>query len=120
MPPEGRDPSYLWDMLNAARSIERMLQGVTLEQFLADEMRRLAVERLLEIIGEAGRRVGKSFQDAHPEIPWRDIIALRNVVAHEYDRIDYDEIWAIASGDMPKLALSLALLVKEPEKDVGG
>lgn len=88
MRPEERDPAYLWDMLDAARSIVDFMQDLTLEEFLAPgrdrEMARLAVERNLEILGEAARRVSSGLRDEHAEIPWKEIVGLRNVISHEY------------------------------------
>lgn len=72
---EERDPAHLWDMLEAARDIVNFTENLTLEEFLAigrdREIRRLAVERELEILGEAARRVSMRFRDVHPEIPWK-------------------------------------------------
>jgi len=83
MPPEQRDPAYLWDMLDAARMVCQMTTGVTYDQYLANRTLQLAVERAIEIIGQAARRVSEATQNAHPEIPWRRIIAQRHVLAHE-------------------------------------
>lgn len=72
---EERDPAHLWDMLEAARAIVDFTENLTLEEFLATgrdkEIRRLAVERELEILGEAARRVSMHFRYVHPEIPGR-------------------------------------------------
>jgi uncharacterized protein with HEPN domain len=111
MPHKKRDPAYLWDILHAGQSMQKHLASTTLEQFLADELKCLAVERLFEIMGEAARRISEDFKQTHPEIPWADLIALRHVAAHEYDTIDYDEIWAIAVTDVPKLLTALKPLV---------
>jgi uncharacterized protein with HEPN domain len=75
MPPIKDDCAYLWDMLMAANAVVGFVQGRTLDDYLADLMLRSAVERQVEIIGEAARRVSKEFQEAHPEIPWRPIQA---------------------------------------------
>ena len=75
MPPDARDPKYLWDMLDAARTVLRMTAGVSYDEYRQNRMMQLAVERAIEIIGEAARRVSDSFQTAHPEIPWRPIVA---------------------------------------------
>ena len=77
-------------------------------------MLRSAVERQIEIIGEAARRVSKDFQEAHPEIPWRPIQAQRHVLAHEYGEIKHDRIWRVADVHIPELILLLAPLVPEP------
>jgi uncharacterized protein with HEPN domain len=117
MRPESRDSAYLWDMLEAARGIVEMTEGVDLHAFEADRMRRLAVERQFTILGEAARRVGDPFRVAHPEIPWGRVIGLRNLVMHEYDRIDVGTIWQIATENIPGLLGVLAGLVPPPPED---
>jgi len=60
-----------------------MMSDVPFAQYMDDRKLQLAVERSLEIIGEAARRVSPVFRESHPEVPWRRIIGLRNVLAHE-------------------------------------
>lgn len=103
MPLSKRDPANLWDILEAAEKVQHFLKNKTFEDFLEDDMLRAAVERNLEIIGEAARRLSEDLKQEHPEIPWRKIIALRNVLIHEYDDIDYKEIWEVASFHVPRL-----------------
>lgn len=83
MKPEERDAAHLWDMLESARVAHELLERRSLDAYLGDRVRRLALERALELIGEAARRVTHKFQSAHPEIDWRGIIGQRNVLAHE-------------------------------------
>ena len=71
--------------------------------FQAKEMLQAGVERQLESMGEAGRYVSKEFRVAHPEIPWRSIIGLRNILAHEYGEIKIDRVWAVAEENIPEL-----------------
>ena len=52
-----------------------------------------ALERVLELIGEAARRITPATRETHPAIPWKDIIGMRNIIAHEYGKVDFDEIW---------------------------
>ena len=103
MPLSWRDPANLWDMLEAAERVQRFLENKTFEDFMLDDLLRAAVERNLEIVGEAARRVSEELKREHPEIPWRKIIAQRNVLIHEYDDIDYKEIWQVASFHLPRL-----------------
>ena len=72
---EDRDIAYIWDMLDNARTADEIIKGMDLQQYLADRKVQLAVERLVEIIGEAARRISEEFRQAHPEIAWRGIIA---------------------------------------------
>jgi uncharacterized protein with HEPN domain len=103
MQPEDRDKAYLWDMLDAARAIQEFVREQTLETYLSNRMMRGAVERYIEIIGEAARRVSEDTRQAHPEIPWRAIVGQRNVLAHEYDEVLDEAIWAIATRRIPEL-----------------
>lgn len=89
---EERDAAYLWDMLQSARKTIASVQGVTMEDYLGHEDLRLLVERRLEIIGEAARRLSEPFRLAHPEVPWRLVIGQRNVMAHQYDEIDHRRV----------------------------
>jgi uncharacterized protein with HEPN domain len=66
-------------------------------------MLRGAVERHLEIIGEAAGRVSQSFRETHREVPWRQIIAQRNILAHEYGDVDDALVWRVATERMSEL-----------------
>ena len=120
MRPEERDPAYLWDMIEAARAIVDFTKELTFEEFLAagrsGEIMRLAVERELEILGEAARRVSSRFRDAHAEIPWKEAVGLRNVISHEYDKVDYTEIYRIVRERIPELIALLEPLVPPPPR----
>ena len=115
MRPEERDPAHLWDMLEAARGVVEFAEKFTLEEFLATgrdrEMTRLAVERELEILGEAARRVSAHFRTEHPEIPWRELVGLRNVISHQYDKVNYAEIYRLAHERIPEVIGILRPLV---------
>ena len=103
MPPEERDYAYLWDMLEAAREVASMLDQYDLSAFLADRVMVRAIERTVEIIGESARRVSSRYQNSHPEIPWREIIGQRNILAHEYGQIDHELLYKTATEDIPAL-----------------
>ncbi len=114
MPPDRDDNASLWDMLTAAKAVVGFVQGRTLVEYVTDLMLRSAVERQIEIIGEAARRISKELQDAHPEIPWRPIQAQRHVLAHEYGEINHDRIWRVATVHIPELIGQLEPLIPAP------
>lgn len=87
MRPDERDRGYLWDMLENAEMIEQLIAGMDFLRYSNERRTQLAVERCLEIIGEAAGKVSTSFRDTHTEIPWRQIIGQRNVLIHEYGEI---------------------------------
>jgi uncharacterized protein with HEPN domain len=76
-------------------------------------MIRSAVERQLMIVGEAANHVSEEFKEKHPEIPWRQIIGQRNVLAHEYGDIKVERVWAAATINVPALLKALESLVPE-------
>ena len=114
MRPDDRDAGFLLDMLQHARGVMKAVQGLALDDYVADEDLRLAVERRVEIIGEAAGRVSAAFQQAHPDVPWRKIIAQRNVLAHEYGEIQDDIMWRLATVSIPELVSLLEPLVPPP------
>ncbi len=119
MRPESSDISYLWDMLDASMAIQQFLVGKTFNDYNTDRLLRGAVERHIEIIGEAARNVSADFQSKHPQIPWIKIIAQRNILAHEYGEILMERIWRVASQRIPELIRLLdPLIPPTPEQDV--
>jgi len=111
MQPDERDAAYLWDMLDAARTMQQLISGLDFTQYSNDRRTQLAVERSLEIIGEAAGRVSALFRNAHPEIPWRQIIGQRNVLIHEYGEIKQERIWKTVRENIPLLIEQLKPLV---------
>jgi len=107
MQPESKDMARLWDMLDAARAAMQFTDKMNFEDFLTNRMVRNAVERNLEIIGEAARCVSQTFRESLTEIPWRAMIALRNVLTHEYGEIRYERIWLICKEQLPVLIQQL-------------
>jgi uncharacterized protein with HEPN domain len=104
-------------MLTAAGAVVEFTRGRTLTEYEADLLLRSAVERQIEIIGEAARRVSTEFRDAHPEIPWRPIQAQRHVLAHDYGEIKHDRVWRVAETHVPELIALLEPLVHSPPSE---
>lgn len=117
MQPEDRDPAYLWDMLQAAKEVESMLKDYDLSAFLSDRVMLRAIERSVEIIGESARRVSETYRDAHAEIPWRQIIGQRNILAHEYGQIDHELLYKTATDDIPDLISIIQNLLPPLDED---
>ena len=111
MRPEDRDLALLWDMRAAARSISEFILDVKYSRFEQDKLLRSAVERQFLIIGEAAKQVSPGFQQAHPEVPWRGIVGLRNVLAHEYGEVLVERLWLFATRRTPELASVLDPLI---------
>lgn len=102
-----RDQALLLDMLGACREIRAYVGHDGLDAFIADGKSYRAVERCLEIIGEAARRVSPEAQQSFPQVPWPKIVGLRNRISHEYGDVDYEEIFLIATVSVPELIVAL-------------
>ena len=97
------DYIYLFDMLNHAREAVELLADKNQDQLAADRLLQLALTRLLEIIGEAGNRVSTQTQQKNKQVPWKQIIGMRNRLIHGYDVIDYQLVWNTVRYDLPSL-----------------
>lgn len=113
MPLDAREVAHIRDMLDYARRVERLVAGMSLEQYMTDQPRQMAVERGLEVIGEAANRTSAATRAAYEHIPWRAIIGQRNVLAHEYGTILQEMIWDTASRDTPVLIRQLLEIVPD-------
>lgn len=105
------DLVYAGHMLDVARSIIEKTGGKTRANFDADENLRLAITHLIQIIGEAARRVSPAFQESHPEIPWKSIVGMRHRVVHDYVHVDYDQVWDVVTLDVQPLLAALEGIV---------
>ena len=99
-----KDPNvYLKHILQSIQAIEKYLHGVSKEIFLESEEKQDLISRRLEIIGEAVKQLPDEFKQQHPEIPWRDIGDMRNILIHVYFDIDYTIVWKTATELVPQL-----------------
>jgi uncharacterized protein with HEPN domain len=106
------DRERILDMLEAVDSIERYA-GKGREVFERDELIQTWVVHHLEIIGEAASRLELPFREAHSEVPWAQIIAMRNLIVHEYFGIDFEEVWLVVERDLPELKEKLNEICEE-------
>jgi uncharacterized protein with HEPN domain len=111
MPPDKSDAKYLWDMLDAARAVAGFVATATVGDFHNNRMLRNAVERNLEIMGEAAGKISTELKSANPQIPWRGIIGQRNVIIHDYGEIKAEKVWLTAKNLIPALIANLEKLI---------
>jgi len=102
-----KDNAYLTDILQSARIIQQHLAGMSREQFLADLRTQDAVIRRFEIIGEAARHLSPDTLKALPDVPWKLVIGMRNVLIHDYDDVDPKRVWTDSQDDLPPLIAKL-------------
>jgi len=90
-------------ILKEIEFIERSAQGVTGDDFKGDEEKQHALVMALLNIGELANRLDGDFQEEHEEVPWRQIVGLRNVAAHGYFNLNMDTVWKTIKEDIPEL-----------------
>ncbi len=107
------DPSiYFEHILEAIEAIESYSQGLTKSDFLQSPITQDAVLRRLEIIGEAARNIPPSIKQKERSIPWDDIVAMRNILTHEYFGVDLEVVWKTVKYDLPSLRRIVEKLLK--------
>ena len=94
-------------MLDAAEEAVSLTQKKTRSDLDRERLLNLALVRLTEIVGEAAARVKQEDRDRFPEIPWPQMVALRNRLIHGYDEVNFDILWQILSQDFPLLIVNL-------------
>ena len=106
------DRSRLLDVIEAIERIERYAARGR-KAFETDELLQTWVVHHIQIIGEAVRKLSDALRSAHPEIPWAQIIAMRNIVVHDYFGVDTDEVWAAVERDLPDLKRKIQAILRE-------
>jgi len=99
----GRDQKLISHIFEAIGAIENFIQGKSKDNFLKDEMLSSAVIKKFEIIGEACSRLSKEYITSHSNIPWKEIIGMRNILIHDYFGTDLESVWSSIEEDLPKL-----------------
>lgn len=107
------DQVSMRQMLDHAREAVDITRSKSRENLDRDRLLNLALTRLIEIIGEAANRIRNDTQLKHPEIPWPQIIAMRNRVIHAYDEVDLNVLWDVIELDLPPLVEQLQRIVEE-------
>lgn len=106
------DRERLADMLESCQRIAHIV-GLGRQQFESDSIVQDALIRRLEVLGEAAGRLGADVRNGHPEVPWRQVIGMRNRAVHGYFDIDLDQVWVAAETAVPALAAQLRKILEE-------
>lgn len=106
-----KDSIYVEHIIDAADLIKKYTHGISQKQFEVDTLIRDGVVRQIEIIGEASRAISDEFKEKHKDIPWHQIIGMRNRLIHEYVDVDEEEVYRTAKNDIPQLREDLKSIV---------
>jgi len=98
-----RDSAYLLDIFKASQLALSYLKGKAKEEFFKDTQCQDAVIRRLEIIGEAAGRVSVATTTKFPNLPWKKMVSMRNIMIHEYEDVDLDIVWDTVQNDLPRV-----------------
>lgn len=110
-----RDEATLLDILNAARQAVSFCVSLDRAAFCADPKTYFAVLHQFTILGEATKRLSEPFRSSHPEIPWKQMSGMRDVLIHRYDEVSLEEVWKAVAEDLPPLIQSLERHVPSPD-----
>ena len=105
------DRIYLRHIAEAVDDIERYT-AAGFEAFLENRMQQDAVIRKLEIVGEAAKHLSASIKENQPEIPWREIAAMRDKMIHEYFGVNLEVVWTVVERNLPELKRAIGELLK--------
>ena len=109
----GKNPKiFLEDILKSIERIELYTKGKTKKEFLDNYEKQDAIIKRLEVIGEAVKKYSIRNKEKHPEIPWKDMAGMRNVLIHEYFGVIMDRVWDTAKNDIPKLKKQIKELLE--------
>ena len=98
---------FLQDIISAIESIEKFVQGMSLDDLVKDDKTSSAVVRKFEVIGEATKHIPDRIKEKHPEIPWKRMAGMRDRLIHAYFGIDYKLLWDAIKIEIPKLKIKL-------------
>lgn len=105
------DQELIWDIVDAGRIIARRASGIVRADLTEDSDHADVLVRRIMIIGEAVAHLSQAFRGDHDDMPWNEIVGMRNVLVHAYRSIDMDTVWETATVDVPKLLALLEPLV---------
>jgi len=106
---------FVRDILDAIDKIEQFVGDISYQEFIQDDKTSTAVVKKIEIIGEAIKNIPPDIRAKYSNIPWRDIVGMRNKISHGYFGIDYEIVWAVIKQKLPVLKAQVTQMLKEIE-----
>jgi uncharacterized protein with HEPN domain len=109
---EKEDVVFIKHILESIEAIEEFSKDLSLEELYKNRLKKSAIIREIEIIGEAAKNISNDFTKKYPEIPWKNIIGTRDIMAHKYFGVNIEVVWKIVTQDIPQLKKQV-LKIKE-------
>jgi uncharacterized protein with HEPN domain len=104
---------YVEDIVTAIADIEQFVKGMEFKEFSKDKKTVFAVVRAIEIIGEAARQIPEPLKNNHTEVPWKEMMGIRNKIAHEYFGVDVEVIWNTVKENIPELKPLISKMLRD-------
>jgi uncharacterized protein with HEPN domain len=104
---------YLQDIWESILAIEEYIQNLSEEDFYGSRLIQDAVLRRLEIIGEAAKKIREKFKNRYPQVPWKKIAGMRDIIAHEYFGVKLERVWEVIKRDLPLLKEEIRRIMEE-------
>lgn len=108
-----RDKGRLEDILKYGQNVERIVSGITFEEFVQDIRAYYATMKNIEVIGEAANMLTRHFRETYSELPWRQIVGMRNVLVHGYSQVSDADLWETATRDIVPLCKKVERYLSE-------
>jgi len=107
---------YINDMLEALEKIEEYTENVSEDDFFEDTQLQDAIVRRIEILGESVKHIPQDIRDKYPEIPWRQISGMRDILTHEYFGINMSKVWKAITEDNPEIKENVLKIKRDLDK----
>lgn len=112
------DKVFLSHILKECSKITELLDHITVDEYLKSDVYQDALCRRIEVIGEAAGNLSDDFAKNHPEIPIRDMKGMRNIVAHQYFRVDIEYVWIVATESIPTLLEQVTKILENINEEI--